>query len=195
MIEKIKSGDFMVLDGNTPIFSPVVDYYSNPTLGNEGEDLMALNDGRRAEKFNPTHVQVIVGVDGDRKLGQEDAVVVVSCDSNGVYCRSVRPEEWASRWRIMSLKPGYEFTEEGLYRARKFCFSTIGHSYDYAGCFGDFTLNADLQDMHDWFCSEHVFMFYFIGGRPLQERVKAAFVKPRDCYVSPIVTTVARSNL
>jgi len=191
MIEIIKPGDFMALDGNTPVFSVVVDYYSNPTLANEAEDLMALNDGRRAEKFNPTHVQIIVRVDPSKKFGEKDSIVVVSCDPNGVFCRSVRPEEWAQRWRIMSLIPGHEFSEEGFQNALKFCFSTIGHQYDYAGCFGDFTFNADLQDKHDWFCSEHVFMFYWIGGRPLQQRVKAAFIKPRDCYISPIVTTVA----
>jgi len=195
MIEIIKPGDFMVLDGNTPVFSSLVDYYSNPTLANEGEDLMALNDGKETEKLNPSHVQIIVGVDREKEFGENDAIVVVSCDPNGVYCRSVRPEEWGQRWRIMSLKPGHEFTEEGLKNARKFCFSTIGHSYDYAGCFGDFTLNADLQNAYHWFCSEHVFMFFWVGGRPLQERLKPAFAKPRDCYVSPIVTTIARSKL
>lgn len=194
MIEKVKAGDFMVLDGNTPVFSGLVDYYSNPTLANEDENVLAINDGLTVEQFNPTHVQVIVGVDPSKDFGQNDAIIVVSCDPNGVYCRSVRPEEWKQRWRIMTLKPGHEFSEEGLLNARKFCVGTIGHGYDYAGCFGDFTLNADLQDKHRWFCSEHAFVFYWTGGRPLQQRVKPAFVKPRDCYVSPIVRTIARSK-
>lgn len=191
----IKPGDFMAIDGHTPIFSTLVDYYSNPTLANEGEDLMAVSDGKEVVPFYPTHVMVIIHIDPSKDLGEKDAIDVVSCDPNGVYCRSVRPEEWSQRWRIMSLIPGHEFTEGGYQDARKFCARTLGQGYDYAGCFGDFTLNADLQDPSKWFCSEHVFMFYWAGGRSLQQRMKAAFSKPRDCYISPIVTTIARSKI
>ena len=37
MIEIIKPGDFMALEGKTPIFSDAVSYYSTPCLANEDE--------------------------------------------------------------------------------------------------------------------------------------------------------------
>lgn len=194
MNEAIKSGDFMAIQGHTPVFTDVVGYYSNPTLANEGEDLMALNRGGEASEFLPSHVQMIVKVNPEILFGQKDSIIVVSCDPNGVQCRSVREEEWQQPWRIMGLKPGLEFKEEELKDVLGFCFSTTRHGYDYAGCFADFPLNADLQDQHSWFCSEHVFMSYWIGRRPLQERLKAAFAKPRDCYISPIVMIKAKGG-
>ena len=192
MIEKIKPGDFMVTQGDTPIFSDVVGYYSNPCLANENENLWAINHERVIpEEFDPTHVMVIVHVDPSKQLGEKDAIVVVSADSNGVYCRSVRAEEWDQPWRIMGLLPGLELTAEQYERGRRFLGGTIGEGYDFVGCFADFPLNADLQNPHKWFCSEHTHIFFFFCGRLVVVRVKAAFVKPRDFYVSAIARTIA----
>ncbi len=195
MKEQIKPGDFMLTQGSTPVFSDVVTYYSNPCLGKENENLWAINNGRIVpEEFDPTHVMVITRVDPERELGEDGSIIVVSCDPEGVVSRPVEFEEWKRPWRIMTLIPGYELAPGDLERGNRFLAGTIGAGYDYAGCFMDFPLNADLQDKHRWFCSEHTAMYFYFCGRLLVKRIKTAFIKPRDCYGSAIAMTVARSK-
>jgi hypothetical protein len=130
-----------------------------------------------------SHVQIISRVDTNRRPYQTSGIEVITADSPMVILRDVHPDEWI-KYAILSLKE--PFTDEEVRNVFDFLFPTIFKGYDYWGL-SDFLIDEDVQNKDKWFCSELAFAAYLKASRPLQERIKGAFVSPELLYISPLL--------
>ena len=119
-------------------------------------------------------------------LSTEGRLDVISADSNGVFCRAVREEEWKN-YAILTYP---EMTGEERANVLRFCFQQIGRRYDFVGL-ASFLLYKQLQSDARWFCSELAYIAYKQAGIRLQRRVKQDFISPRDLYISPLLKPIA----
>ncbi len=165
----ILPGDLFFTEGSS-LVSGAIQFHTHPAIGVEEYDLWAVNRGDPIQQFEPSHVQIIINLDPNRQPGDQSGITVLSADANGVWARDVAQGEW-EKYRIMS--PIDPFTKEELNDVFLFCRNTSRAPYDKFGLLS-FPLNADLQDQHDWFCSEHAYTAYWHGNRHLQKRIKPA---------------------